>query len=375
MPRQPPGLNTVTKRRPDGTVVRYYYDRTSGLFLGHDKDAALAKLGAPPAPKEIPGSLSALITEYRDTPEFKRLRPGTRKLYIRYLDQMKTAWGDLAIRGIDEGVIQDIKVQHQATPSKANMILALFRNLLGLALLKRYVKTNAALRPKRLPPPKRIEIWSHDLEDEFVALARDSLKLGFMLMLYTLQRPNDCLDMTKGRVSERGGRLYIALRQAKTGELLEVPVHRRLEPLIRARLDSADAPLLLVPSPTGRRWAYRNFARAWDLVIARMNERVSADLLAKGWDKDAVAAEVAARHRQRRDLRRTGVVRLAEAGATTPQIAAVSGHSIDYCQKIIDTYLPRRTEVALGGMEAWERHTGRGSSTVVRLSSSRRNSE
>ena len=34
---------------------------------------------------------------------------------------------------------------------------------------------------------------------------------------------------------------------------------------------------------------------------------------------------------------------------------ATSGHAIDHCQRIIDTYLPRRSEVALGGIEAWER--------------------
>ncbi len=38
----------------------------------------------------------------------------------------------------------------------------------------------------------------------------------------------------------------------------------------------------------------------------------------------------------------------------SPQIAALSGHDIDYCQRIIDTYLPRRTEVALGAIKLWE---------------------
>ena len=74
---------------------------------------------------------------------------------------------------------------------------------------------------------------------------------------------------------------------------------------------------------------------------------------------------------QRRDLRRTGIVRLAEAGATVPQIAALSGHSIDYCQRILGTYLPRRTEVALGGIETWERSAGV-ELKVVRLASERR---
>ncbi len=73
-----------------------------------------------------------------------------------------------------------------------------------------------------------------------------------------------------------------------------------------------------------------------------------------GLTKEAVRTEITSRHRQRRDLRRTGMVGMAEAGATTPQIAGVSGHSIDTCQKILDTYLPRRSDIALGAIRAWE---------------------
>jgi hypothetical protein len=66
--------------------------------------------------------------------------------------------------------------------------------------------------------------------------------------------------------------------------------------------------------------------------------------------------EIRRRHRQGRDLRRTGIVRMAEAKATTPLIAAVSGHSIDTRQKTLDVYLPRRSEVALDAIVAWEAH-------------------
>ncbi len=145
-------------------------------------------------------------------------------------------------------------------------------------------------------------------------------------MLYAVQRPSDCLSMTTSRIREMDNRLYISLRQQKTGDLLDVPVHGTLEPLLRERLapdwkpetlsnqrtySNTTATLLLVPSPTGKPWAYRNFCRAWDLITR----------------------ETGIEGLQRRDLRRTGIVRLAEAGATTPQIAALSGHAIDYCQK------------------------------------------
>ena len=47
-----------------------------------------------------------------------------------------------------------------------------------------------------------------------------------------------------------------------------------------------------------------------------------------------------------RDLRRTGMVWAAEAGATVPQIVAVSGHSIQEGMEILETYLPRNQLLA-----------------------------
>ncbi|WP_146101890.1 hypothetical protein [Rhodopila globiformis] len=46
---------------------------------------------------------------------------------------------------------------------------------------------------------------------------------------------------------------------------------------------------------------------------------------------------------------------MAEAGATDAQIAAVSGHTIEQTRRILDTYIPRRGEVAAGAIAAWER--------------------
>lgn len=46
------------------------------------------------------------------------------------------------------------------------------------------------------------------------------------------------------------------------------------------------------------------------------------------------------------DLRRTAIVRLAEANCTEAQISAVSGHKIDTCRRILETYLPRNSQMA-----------------------------
>ena len=128
----------------------------------------------------------------------------------------------------------------------------------------------------------------------------------------------------------------------------------RSVPMLRARLEDPFGGMLLIPSPTGLAWRGRNFARKWDAGLRRMELRRARALFRQGWSKDRVRAELEAQYRQRRDLRRTGIVRMAELGLPTPQIAAISGHKIDHRQEIIDTYLPSRTEVALAAMAAWE---------------------
>lgn len=327
------GLNVVKKTKADGTEVEYFYDRQTKKFLGHDRASALLRTTAPDKPAgEDQNSIASLITRYLARPEFKiKLAPRTQKLYRGYLDEMRQRYGDLPFRTFGPEAIEEIKASFPDKPRKANQIIALFRILLGYAVKIRLIRDNPALRPEMLPTPPRTDIWSHADEDAFLAAASVSIRLAIMLLIYTAQRPSDVLAMTTNRIAEQDGRLFILLRQEKTGALMQLPLHHKLDVMVRARIKAGDA-LLLVPSPTGLVWQYRNFARAWD--VARAEAKIEG--------------------KQRRDLRRTGVVRLAEAGATVPQIAAVTGWTIDYCQRIVDTYLPRRTEVAVGAIELWE---------------------
>lgn len=375
MPRpRAEGPKRVRATLRDGSVWFYYYDRATGAKVGQERADVAAGRDAKP------GTLAALIDAYQATARFKSRKPRTRETYGGALAYLRRAMGDYQVSAITAGMVQMVKEELQDTPSKANQVLALLSILFKLAIKMGQLTANPAASPGRLPQPKRTDIWSREEEDRNVTAFRPTLKLAFMLLLYTLQRPSDMLAMTTLQVSEREGRLFIALRQQKTDTLVAVPVHRRLEPLVRERLAARvterrrgdDGQMmervstLLVPSPTGLQWTRRNFSRAWDHDQALANETLRKQLEGQGWGKDRIDRELAARHRQRRDLRRTGIVRLAEAGATTPQIAAISGHSIDYCQRIIDTYLPRRTEVAIGGIEIWEKGEGSGS-RVVRL--------
>lgn len=210
----------------------------------------------------------------------------------------------------------------------------MLKNLFGIARYYGIVVTDeaAGLRLKTNRPRDRI--WT----DEEIARWLDAatgedphMSTGFLLLQYTAQRPSDVLKMTWPQYSKSA----IRLRQQKTGTLLDVPVH----PMLREHLDDLGRSSTSLTIVT-----YRDRP----VKYLRFNER---------FRRIAERAQIDA---QARDLRRTAMVRMAEAGATVPQIASVSGHSIEATQRILETYLPRNrdlAEMAITRLAEHKRHT------------------
>ena len=119
----------------------------------------------------------------------------------------------------------------------------------------------------------------------------------------------------------------ITVRQQKTGKLVEVPCTAALLLL----LDAAKAKrtgTVIVAGPNGQRLPVKTWQEAFNAIRHKA-----------GLD-----------HLQARDLRRTFVVNAARAGATVPEIAASTGHSIDHTQEIFEHYLPRDVHMARAGI-------------------------
>lgn len=366
MPRKlTTGINTVRRRDKAGQVVRVdYYDRATGALLGHDRDEAIAKAqhGRQPAPQAPAASFAGLAAAYLASPEFAALAPRTKALNRMYVDALRERFGDLPSAAITPPVVRALRDRYVDQPVKGNRMVSTLRLVLGYGVRIGRLQNNAAARPGRLRERPRTEVWSPEQIERFMAAAPPAILRAAALMLYTAQRPADVLAMTTGQIADRDGRSWITLRQAKTRELVEVPLHARA-----ARILAEHPPpgLLLVPAPRGGAWAYRNFCRAWDACARRADrllarERIASWPSAAGRDaattarlKESLRADLLA-GLQRRDLRRTAMVRMAEAGATTAQIAAVSGHTIEQTTRILDTYIPRRGAVALGAIAAWE---------------------
>jgi integrase len=95
--------------------------------------------------------------------------------------------------------------------------------------------------------------------------------------------------------------------------------------VLRKMLDGLDRNgAVIITTKTGRPWKPRYFKAQWEAA-----------------SKDAGITDL-----HFHDLRGTAVTLLAEAGCTTPQIAAITGHSLKTVTKILDKYLARTRVLA-----------------------------
>lgn len=385
------GIKSAVRRDRDGTVVRTdYYDRQSGAFLGHDREAAIrmaqqARGILQPTRVETFGDL---CTAYLGCPEYRALAPATQKLNRLYVDLLRARFGPLPPRAITSAVVRKLRDLHASQPYKGNRVVATLRLVLGYGVATGVLKENAASRPGRLRERPRSRVATNDQIERLLRAARTvEMRRAVALMLFTVQRPADVLKLGPQHLSTRDGRIWITLRQSKTDELIDIPLHRRaaeilvelLPPRTSRRAEAVVAPALLIPSPTGRPWLYRNFFRQWEATRRRADwllarERIvswpkRADRTQDQTDelKRALRAEMV-HDLQLRDFRRTGMVLASLGGATPQQIASLSGHTIDRVVRILDTYIPRRSELAAGAMDAWEQADP---ANVVRLPTAR----
>ncbi len=331
-----------------------------------------------------------LCDDYLASSRFKKLAPRTQKLNELYVGKLRKRFAGAGVANITPVVVGAFKEQLErevaaasklAKPAKkarlqkgeeGPMSSGIATHMMNkLTLLMSHARhigaikgDNPASKPGGFGAQFRETIWGRDEIERLIAAAKPTIRIACAILLYTAQRPSDVIAMNWERVEEReDGRLWIKLRQQKTGELIAVPAHRDLAKLLRA---SEPKTGLLLPSPKGKPWLYRNFSRAWDKACRSADFRLAKKMFREGYSKDQIRPHlIGTQDLQRRDLRRTAMVRMAEAGATILQISAVSGHTTDYCQRIIDRYIPKRAEVAAAAIDAWESGANRVISNMV----------
>jgi integrase len=194
------------------------------------------------------------------------------------------------------------------------------------------------------------------------ALARPSVGDAILLGLFTGQRQGDRLDLADAGLSD--GRRQ--LKQNKTGAIVAIPE----TPELRTRLEAASARVaaitlrlglkakpatIIVDEATGRPYnehTYRHvFADVRALAIKGSNEYGLPPCASLTWIEAG-----APKMKRDQDLRDTAVTWLARAGATVPEIASITGHSLASIYAIMKHYLaitPELADAGIAKLVAW----------------------
>lgn len=310
-------------RLPDDENERFLKQ----LQLNAVADARLDKVGrtssGAPKRREPSDSVRAVVAHYETSKRYRGLADSTRRWYDAEIRKLLRMYGDLSIGQLTRQVVIDY-IEGFETPRKQHAAATVLSCLFNEAMYRGLVASNPAQKLRLEPPARRDAMWQPAELDAFFEATREAdpaVCTYFMLARYTAQRPGDCLAMTWHQYNGRS----IKLKQKKTGRLIETPAHSDL----RAYLDGLKQP---------------------SIQIAGVEPTRTISGRALEWRR-----KLGIEHLRLADLRRSAMVAMAEAGAEIQDIAAVSGHSIENTQQILETYLPRTAKMAARAIDLWER--------------------
>jgi integrase len=226
----------------------------------------------------------------------------------------------------------------------ANGMLAVWRLAMSHAHDRGKIAQNPLLKLRLKSIDPRLRIGT-PAEIDALMTAADKLdpEMGdaIMLALYTGQRQGDVLQLTER--NEDNGRIRFI--QAKTGARVRVralpPLAARLAAARARKLANghAQAPTIVVSRYTGQPIAGMQCTKRFAELRRKAAQAVPS--VASLWFMD---------------LRDTAVTRLAMASCTLPEIAAITGHSIETINTIIKHYLElneAQADAAIDKLSAW----------------------
>jgi integrase len=283
-----------------------------------------------------PGSLPWLIRMYRQDARFTGLTPDVQRNYGYHLGTIE-AWserfGHPPAATLTRKDVKAFAKTMAAMPAAAKNLIGVLRVLFAFGVDEGELQSNPAVNMRMKHNLPRHQVWAPEQIDAVIAKAeeigRPSIGLAVALAHNLGQREGDILHMAWSQFD--GSK--IRLKQRKTGALLDVPCTQQLIDVLAATPRTGTL-MVIREQTTNSRNGCRYPSRAYKSMTFALDFRAIAR--AAGIPDDL----------QYRDLRRTAVVRLAEAGCSVPEIAAISGHSIERTAQIMEVYLPRTSTMA-----------------------------
>jgi len=246
------------------------------------------------------GTLAALAAEFFASTEFANLKPSSQATYRMVLAPVLGLDGHRLVRDLPSDkarkIIQEIGANR---PALANLTKSILRRVFSFAIATGQRRDN----PFDIIPRYKIgthHTWSDDqlaaYEKRWPLGTRE--RLAYDILLYTAQRVGDAVRIQRSDIRNS----VITIVQQKTGTEVFVPLH----PALARSLSAGPAKgFYLIADRNGRAITRRSLTRL--IVIAAGAAGLPAECVAHG-------------------LRKAALRRLAEHGATSKQIAAVSGH-------------------------------------------------
>lgn len=254
----------------------------------------------PDSRQVLPGSLEALWMAYCAHSAFRRLSERTQKGYERLMAPVIRDWGHGIVAKMKQTWVQDRIDELDPTPRTANALLAVLRLLLTWGEKRGWLESN----PARLVDTVKYTKASHRVwrqqEIDAMTAPGSPVALEVLMALYTGQRQGDILQILWSAFDPTAPE--IRLTQSKTRTSLVIPVHPVLAAALEVARRSDDT---ICTRPDGARWRADHFRHVFADTRARLG--LPDDLHFHG-------------------LRHSAASRLAEAGCSHAEIAAITGH-------------------------------------------------
>jgi integrase len=248
-----------------------------------------------------PGTFDRLVQDYFNSPDFLRMTAGTQGNYRRVIERLlrDENIGHRLVSQMTRQHVQTIMAKRAATPGAANDLLKKIRILIHFAMDNGWRKDDPTLRMKKYAAGE-----FHTWTDDEIATFEKRWEIGtrertaFALLLYSGQRASDVKAMSWQDVENSAIRVV----QGKTGAKLWIPLHPDLARILEAWPKTN---VVMLTTNYGKPFTSKGFSNfmADKIGVAELPERCVTH-----------------------GLRKAAARRLAEAGCSANEIAAVTGH-------------------------------------------------
>lgn len=278
----PRGLKPVRRTLATGEVRTYWYHRATGKRLDNDPGTAAGLLevqalderaqALSAARKAATGTIAALWDLYRQSPEWRGLKPRTRSDYQAVRDWLGEAADKAVLRAITTRQVIGLRDKAFAAKGRrfANYVVQVLRMLFGWGKLRGHLDGNPAVGVPAIRRPlgagKVNRAWVAGEVAAFAAAAPPQLLVPFALALFASMRQGDALRVTWAAYDGASLR-FIA---SKNGEPQLVPVEGPLKVILEAARARRGATLQIATTSGGAAWTQDGFRASFFKLVRQL---------------------------------------------------------------------------------------------------------